>query len=139
MQELLPSKIVTNLRNRQKITVLEGDITKDNFGLIEQALTSLRKRIPIFVHAASSLSVRQGLPRMASIVVHPSVAAAQLALTLTHLERFVFVATAYVNSFLHCSYLYREEKTDRVWQQMSPEMRETWPLWTKRDPADMSR
>jgi hypothetical protein len=40
---------------------------------------------------------------------------------------------------LGCSYLYREEKTDRVWQQMSPEMRETWPLWTKRDPADMSR
>jgi hypothetical protein len=102
MQELLPSKILTNLRNRQKITVLEGDITKNNFGLIEQALTSLRKRIHIFVHAASSLSIRQGLPRMASIVVHPSVAAAQLALTLTHLERFVFVSTAYVNNFLHC-------------------------------------
>jgi hypothetical protein len=102
MQELLPSKIVTDLRNRQKITVLEGDITKDNFGLIEQALTSLRKRIPIFVHAASSLSIRQGLPRMASIIVHPSVVAAQLALTFTHLERFVFVSTVYVNSFLYC-------------------------------------
>ena len=39
---------------------------------------------------------------------------------------------------LGCSYIYREEKTEQIWQQMSPEMRETWSLWTKRDPSDIS-
>jgi hypothetical protein len=37
-----------------------------------------------------------------------------------------------------CSYLFREENTERVWQLMSPAMRETWPLWATRDPSDMS-
>lgn len=101
MQELLPSHLVANLRNRQKITVLEGDVTKDNLGLDEQTVASLRKRISIFIHAASSLSLRQGLPEMASSVVHASLTAAQLAFSFTHLERFVFVSSAYANSFLH--------------------------------------
>lgn len=38
---------------------------------------------------------------MASSVVHPSLAAAKLALSFALLERFVFVSTAYVNGFLH--------------------------------------
>jgi fatty acyl-CoA reductase len=101
MQRLLPSHLVADLKDCQRITVLEGDITKENFGLDQQTISGLRKRISIFIHAASSLSLRQGLPEMASIVVHPSLAAAQLALSFAHLERFVFVSTAYANSFLH--------------------------------------
>lgn len=101
MQELLPSQLVVDLRERQRITVWDGDITQENFGLNDKAMAGLRERISIFIHATSSLSLRQGLPKMASIVVHPYLAAAQSALSFTHLERFVFVSTAYVNSFLH--------------------------------------
>lgn len=101
MQELLPPQLVTDLKDCQRIAVLEGDITKDNLGLDEQTVAGLRKRISIFIHAASSLSLRGGLAKMAPLVVYPSLAAAQLALSFTHLERFVFVSTAYVNSFLH--------------------------------------
>jgi hypothetical protein len=81
--------------------VLDGDITKDNLGLDEQTVAALQKRISIFIHAASSLSLRGGLAEMAPIVVYPSLAAAKLALSFEHLERFVFVSSAYANSFLH--------------------------------------
>lgn len=101
MQELLPPQLVANLRSCQRVSVLDGDITKENFGLDDQTIAGLRKRVSIFIHAASSISLRDGLPKMASSVVHPSLAAAKLALSFTHLERFIFVSTAYVNSFLH--------------------------------------
>lgn len=101
MQELLPPRLVADLQNCHRVSVLEGDITKENFGLDDQTIAGLRKRVSIFIHAASSISLRDGLPKMASSVVHPSLAAAKLALSFAHLERFVFVSTAYVNSFLH--------------------------------------
>jgi fatty acyl-CoA reductase len=101
MQELLPPQLVADLKYCHRITVLEGDITEEDFGLDEQTLAGLRKRVSIFIHAASSISLRDGLPKMASIVVHPSLTAAKLALSFAHLERFVFVSTAYVNGFLH--------------------------------------
>jgi fatty acyl-CoA reductase len=101
MQELLPPHLVAELQASQRVSVLDGDITKDNFGLDDHAIAGLRKRVSIFIHAASSINLRDGLAKMASVVVHPSLAAARLALSFTHLERFVFVSTAYVNGFLH--------------------------------------
>jgi fatty acyl-CoA reductase len=101
MDELFPPQLVAGLRTSQRVSVLDGDITKENFGLDDQAIADLRKRVSIFIHAASSISLRDGLPKMASSVVHPSLAAAKLALSFAHLERFVFVSTAYANSFLH--------------------------------------
>jgi fatty acyl-CoA reductase len=101
MEELFSPQLVAGLRNCQRVSVLDGDITKKNFGLDDQTIANLRKRVSIFIHAASSLSLRDGLQKMASSVVYPSLAAATLALSFTHLERFVFVSTAYVNSFLH--------------------------------------
>jgi fatty acyl-CoA reductase len=101
MQELLLPHLVVELHTSQRVSVLDGDITKDNFGLDDHAIAGLRKRVSIFIHAASSINLRDGLAKMASVVVHPSLAAARLALSFTHLERFVFVSTAYVNGFLH--------------------------------------
>jgi fatty acyl-CoA reductase len=101
MRDLLPPQLVADLQNRQKVSVLDGDITKENFGLDDQTIASLRKRVSVFIHAASSISLRDGLAKMASSVVHPSLAAAKLALSFERLERFVFVSTAYVNGFLH--------------------------------------
>lgn len=37
-----------------------------------------------------------------------------------------------------CSYLFQQEKTERIWQLMDDETKQTWPLWTKRGPADVS-
>ncbi|GAB7326339.1 hypothetical protein MBLNU13_g10304t2 [Cladosporium sp. NU13] len=101
MQELLPSTAVKQLQACNKIKVLEGDITLENFGLAAEILEHLQNDVSIYIHAASSLNLKWGLPKMASVVIQPSLAAARMALGFKHLERFVFVSTAYVNGFLH--------------------------------------
>jgi len=101
MQEVLPPQLVADLKDCQRISVLDGDITRENFGLDDQTVAGLRKRVSIFIHAASSISLHNSLSNMAWSVVYPSLAAAKLALSFAYLERFVFVSTAYVNGFLH--------------------------------------
>lgn len=101
MQELLPPTAVKQLQACNKIEVLEGDITLENFGLATEVLERLRDDVSIYIHSAASLNLKSGLPKMASVVIHPSLAAARMALSFKHLERFVFVSTAYVNAFLH--------------------------------------
>lgn len=101
MQELLPSATFKHLQACNKIEVLKGDITLEKFGLAAEILERLRNDVSIYIHAASSLNLKSGLPKMASVVIHPSLAAARMALGFKHLERFVFASTAYVNGFLH--------------------------------------
>lgn len=100
MHELLPSRIVDDLRACNKIRVLTGDITRKDFGLDKKTLHDLRSKVSIYVHSASTINLRAGLKEMTSVVVDPSLAAAEMALEFTHLERFVFVSTAYANGHL---------------------------------------
>jgi fatty acyl-CoA reductase len=101
MQELLPSTMVEDLRACNKIRVLHGDLTSEHFGLDEETLQDLRSKVSIYIHSAASISLKAGLQEMTSIIVDPSLVAAEMALGFTHLERFVFVSTAYVNGYLH--------------------------------------
>jgi fatty acyl-CoA reductase len=132
MQELLPSKMVEDLRGCNKIRVLEGDITLEDFGLDEKSLTYLRANVSIYIHSAASLNLKAGLPKMASIIIHPSLAAAKMALSFVHLERFVFVSTAYVNGFLHWQPL-----VDQLRQECIVEER-IYPLHTNTSDYDAS-
>ena len=101
MDELLPSRIVYDLRACNKIRVLTGDVTLPDFGLDQKTLQDLQSKVSIYIHSASSIKLKAGLREMTSIVVKPSLVAAEMALGFTHLERFVFVSTAYVNGHLH--------------------------------------
>lgn len=101
MQDLLTPQLVSNLRDCNRIVVITGDITSKDFGIDKEILSNLQQRISIFIHAASSISLSDGLPKMASCVVQPSLVAAKMALSFSRLERFVYVSTAYVNGFLH--------------------------------------
>ena len=101
MHELLPSRIVDDLRACNRIRVLTGDITQKDFGLDKNIIQDLRSKVSIYVHSASSINLRAGLKEMTSVVVDPSLAAAKMALDFAHLERFVFVSTAYANGYLH--------------------------------------
>lgn len=114
MRELLPIELSADLQARQKIVVLSGDITVENFGIDSITLDTMRNGVSIFIHAASSISLRDGLPKMASSVVHPSLAAAKLALSFTKLKNFTFVSTAYVNGFLHWQFLQDCKRTECV-------------------------
>jgi fatty acyl-CoA reductase len=114
MQELLPCTAVKKLQASNKIEVLEGDITLENFGLTTEALELLRENVSVYIHSAASLNLRSGLPKMASVIIHPSLAAARMALSFKNLERFVFVSTAYVNGFLHWQVAQDEKVQDCV-------------------------
>jgi fatty acyl-CoA reductase len=110
MRQLLPIHIVKSLEASDKIIVLSGDITRHNFGLEENALAALQDSVSIFIHAASSINLKHDLSKMAANVIHPSLEASRLALSFTHLERFVYVSTAYVNAFLH----FRKHETTQI-------------------------
>lgn len=101
MHEILPSRIVHDLRTCNKIRVLAGDITLQDFGLDKKSFRDLQSKVSIYVHGASSINLKAGLREMTSIVVDPSLVAAKMALSFENLERFVFVSTAYVNGHLH--------------------------------------
>lgn len=101
MHKMLPSTIVDDLRTCNKIRALTGDITLDDFGLDEQTLHDLQLKVSIYIHSASSINLKAGLKEMTCAVIDPSLAAAEMALKFTHLERFVFVSTAYANGHLH--------------------------------------
>jgi len=92
---------VVELQTCNRIVVVNGDISKENFGLDDQTVSGLQKRVSIFIHASSGDIFHDGLPEVVRSVVYPSLVAAQLALGFAHLERFVFVSTAYANGFLH--------------------------------------
>lgn len=81
MQELLPLADVKQLQACNKIEVLEGDITLEDFGIAAEILERLRNDVSIYTHAASSLNLKWGLSKMASVVIHPSLAAARMALS----------------------------------------------------------
>lgn len=110
MHQLLPLHIVKSLEASNKVVVLSGDITYHNFGLEEKALAALQDSVSIFIHAASSINLKHDLSKMAANVIHPSLEASRLALSFMHLERFVYVSTAYVNAFLH----FRKRETPQL-------------------------
>lgn len=101
MHELLPPKIVDDLQTCNKIQVLTGDVTLQDFGLDKDTLHDLQSKVSIYIHSASSINLKAKLREMTSIVVEPSLVAAHMALTFPNLERFVFVSTAYANGHLH--------------------------------------
>lgn len=101
MYKLLPSAIVDDLRTGNKIRALAGDITLGDFGLDKKTLHDLQSKVSIYIHSASSINLKAGLKEMTSAVIDPSLAAAEMAMNFTHLERFVFVSTAYANGYLH--------------------------------------
>lgn len=101
MCKLLPSSLASLLLESGKITVLDGDITHENLGLEHHERVVLQRKVTTFIHAASTINLKLDLSRMAQTVIRPSVEAAKIAMTFFHLQKFVYVSTAYVNAFLH--------------------------------------
>ena len=64
-------------------------------------ISELQSSTQIIVHAASSISLQRPLPDVATSIVDPSLTLAEIALGCPHLERYVYISTAYANSHLH--------------------------------------
>jgi nucleoside-diphosphate-sugar epimerase len=89
------------LLDPQETTILDGDITKPDLGLHDNQIQTLQSEIHFIIHAASSINLIHGLRSTFKNVIQPSETVAKLALQCHHLERFVYVSTAYANSHLH--------------------------------------
>ncbi|KAJ3480799.1 hypothetical protein NLG97_g7979 [Lecanicillium saksenae] len=94
--------IATHLRASGKVKILQGDITEASCGLSDDQVRMIQRDVSVIVHAASTIALRKPLPYVLQHIIEPSMALAQLALGCAHLSKFVYVSTAYVNTFLRC-------------------------------------
>ncbi|KAJ5102251.1 hypothetical protein NUU61_004473 [Penicillium alfredii] len=92
--------MTTALLNDPRITIITGDIMKDNLGLSDLDWQVLQGSVNIIIHAASSINLQSSLKRLSSSIIAPSVSLAERAHEFKKLERFVFVSTAYANTHL---------------------------------------
>lgn len=61
----------------------------------------MRCSTQVIIHSASSINLRKSLPEVATSIVDPSLALAELSLECPHLERLAYISTAYANTHLH--------------------------------------
>ena len=97
----LPRELVNRLMKSQVIHVFDGDIEKANLGLSRAQTKELQANIQFVVHSASSINLRAKLGRLLSPIVEATLSVADFASGCEHLERFVYVSTAYSNANLH--------------------------------------
>ena len=79
----------------------DGDLTKQHLGLEDCRISQLKACVNVYIHAGSSISLRDPLPLIATSIIEPSLELAEIALGSERLERFLYVSTAYANAHLH--------------------------------------
>ncbi|KAF7592413.1 hypothetical protein BBP40_000261 [Aspergillus hancockii] len=100
-RKYLPPKYVDCLYDTGLVTVISGDILEPNIDIKEHHLQTLRERVNIIIHAASSINLTSSLEKLAKPVIYASENIAQCALQCEQLDRFVYVSSAYANAFLY--------------------------------------
>ncbi|PLB44980.1 male sterility domain-containing protein [Aspergillus steynii IBT 23096] len=97
----LPPKYIDCLHDPELVTVIQGDIISPDLGASETELQLVRDHANIVIHAASSINLGHSLKSLANPIIHASQNVAKFALECPELESFVYVSTAYANSFLY--------------------------------------
>ncbi|XHF97136.1 hypothetical protein AWENTII_000738 [Aspergillus wentii] len=128
-QQYLPPKIAQALADPTLVTPIQGDILKPNMGISEHELVTVRERVNIIIHAASSINLVQPLHRISDVVTGATQRIAGLALTCDRLDRFVYVSTAYCNSHLHKETDKTEVHIDERFYPLKPSVRSPWAEW----------
>ena len=100
-RRILPQDQFESIRTRREVSILDGDLSKPRLGLSEDEVSLLKDTVNIYIHLACSISLRRSLPVIAKSIIDPTLELAQIALTSTSLERFVYISTAYSNAHLH--------------------------------------
>ncbi|KAK5998740.1 hypothetical protein PT974_01122 [Cladobotryum mycophilum] len=96
----LPIKLVDRLRDSGKLVILDGDMTKPNCNLTQDALDDIRRDVSIVVHCACDLNLKKKLSLMVDCVLNPTCGLSKMALECANLDLFVFVSTAFSSTFL---------------------------------------
>ncbi|KAJ5586840.1 uncharacterized protein N7459_002605 [Penicillium hispanicum] len=98
---MLPASIAKTLTQSERITILDGELGDTaTMDLSDKELQMLKRTVHIFIHAAASIELKNSLRELSYSVIAPTLCLTQYALKFVHLERFVFLSTAYVNSHL---------------------------------------
>ncbi|OQD87902.1 hypothetical protein PENSOL_c076G06096 [Penicillium solitum] len=96
----LSSATVEKLLNTNRITVMDGDILSPDLGLSQNELNTLQQEVNVIIHSASSINLSKPLDRLSEVITGASERMADIALTCPSLDRFVYVSTAYSNTYL---------------------------------------
>ncbi|CAI7593734.1 unnamed protein product [Penicillium discolor] len=96
----LSSATVEKLLNTNRITVMDGDILSPDLGLSQNELNTLQQQLNVIIHSASSINLSKPLDRLSEVITGASERMADIALTCPNLDRFVYVSTAYSNTYL---------------------------------------
>ncbi|CAG7971641.1 unnamed protein product [Penicillium olsonii] len=100
-REWLPQGTADAMCDPSRLIVLDGDILVPNLGLSEPELEAIRNTTNIIIHAASSINLAAPLKRLHGPVIEATETVANIALTCKMLDRFVYVSTAYSNTYLY--------------------------------------
>jgi hypothetical protein len=100
-KEWLPDGTGDTLCDPNRLIVLDGDILLPNLGLSEPELEAIRNTANIIIHAASSINLAQPLHRISGTIIEATEMMANIAFTCKMLDRFVYVSTAYANTYLY--------------------------------------
>ncbi|KAL9939937.1 hypothetical protein V8E36_000642 [Tilletia maclaganii] len=98
--KLLGARLAKLLIEDPRIVVLDGDMQTIDLSLSQDDLDLIRNSVHFVIHAASSIHLRMKPRDLSASVIAPSVFLARLAFQSPLLERFVFISTAYANSYL---------------------------------------
>lgn len=120
--QVLPSNALRELLNPDILTVIDGYILKPDIGMTAQEVAMLKRDVDIIIHTASSINLGRSFGRVANSVIDGSEKLASLALECGKLKRFVYVSTAYANSYLYNETDSPDVKVDEfsiLWQRRS--------------------
>ncbi|OOG00513.1 hypothetical protein ASPCADRAFT_202371 [Aspergillus carbonarius ITEM 5010] len=100
-REFLPEPLATTLISSESITYLDGNIKNPSLGLADISLIALRQEAEIIIHAASSINLVDPLGKLSQSIIGATERLAHIALECPHLQRFVYISTAFANSHLY--------------------------------------
>lgn len=111
------------------MTVVDGDMTDDEMELSEKDLLLLCNSVNIVIHAASRYNLRNSLWELSYPMIAPSLSLLQMALQFPHLQRFVFISSAYANAHLWMASESSDVPVEERIYPLNPEgedLRQTW-------------
>ncbi|KAJ6489006.1 male sterility protein-domain-containing protein [Mycena sanguinolenta] len=83
-----------------RIQLVVGDVTEQNFGLPAAIMSEMADNVTLIIHAAGNISLKASISKTVHNNCLPTLWLAQFGSTFKNLSAFVYISTAYVNSFL---------------------------------------
>ncbi|KAJ7485808.1 male sterility protein-domain-containing protein [Mycena latifolia] len=96
---IMPVQIYRILATK-KVHLVVGDTTKEHCGIEPTLLAEMADRVTLVIHAAANISLKDPLRKSVCDNCVPALDLAQLASKFKNLSRFVYISSAYANSFL---------------------------------------